>query len=248
MLRQELRALRAALVFFTQLPLRLRHVPSADDWRRSATYFPLAGWLVGGVTGAVVWAAAMVFPLPVACGLAVAVAVLLTGAMHEDAFADACDGFGGGRTRERTLEIMRDSHIGVFGTVGLILLIGLRWQLIAALPAAHMIGALIAAAALSRAGAISLLASLDYARTEGKARPIVSRLRAPRVALAMLLGLAPLLLLPALWSVAIAVVVLVRFLAAAWLRQHLGGYTGDCLGAVQQLGELACLLVFIALP
>lgn len=247
-LTRELRAARAALIYFTRLPLPSLRDSTADDWRRAATYFPFAGWVVGAAVGAVAWSASFVLPENVAAGLALAVGALLTGAMHEDGFADVCDGFGGGTTRERTLEIMRDSRIGAFGAVGLLLLVGLRWHALAALPAAHVIGAAIAAAALSRAASISLLASLDYARTEGKARPVVSRLRAPRVAFALILGALPLLLLPATWAWCVVALLIVRACAALWFHRRIGGYTGDCLGAVQQVGEVVTLVVFIALP
>lgn len=246
-LTRELRAAHAALIYFTRLPLPSLRDSTADDWRRAATYFPLAGWIVGAVVGAVAWSASFVFPATIAAGLALAAGALLTGAMHEDGFADVCDGFGGGTTRERTLEIMRDSRIGAFGAIGLLLLVGLRWQALAALPPAQVIGAAVAAAALSRATSISLLASLDYARTEGKARPVVSRLRASRVATALVLGLLPLLLLPPLWAWSALAALFVRAGSAAWFHRRLGGYTGDCLGAVQQLGEVVALLVFVAL-
>ena len=246
-LTRELRAAHAALIYFTRLPLPALRDSTADDWRRAATYFPFAGWGVGAAVGAVAWSASFVLPATVAAGLALAVGALLTGAMHEDGFADVCDGFGGGTTRERTLEIMRDSRIGAFGAVGLLLIVGLRWQALAALPVTLVVVAAIAAAALSRAVSISLLASLDYARAAGKARPVVSRLRAPRVATALVLGLLPLLFLPAAWSGCLIALLVVRGLAVAWFRQRLGGYTGDCLGAVQQIAEIAVLLVFIAL-
>lgn len=246
-LTRELRAVHAALIYFTRLPLPSLRESTADDWRRAATYFPFAGWVVGAVVGAVAWSAGLILPDTLAAGLALAAGVLFTGAMHEDGFADVCDGFGGGTTRERTLEIMRDSRIGAYGAVGLLLLVGLRWQTLAALPTAHVVGAAIAAAALSRATSISLLASLDYARTEGKARPVVSRLRPARVALALLLGALPLVFLPARYTWCLAALFIVRAGAAVWFCRRLGGYTGDCLGAVQQLGELACLLVFVAL-
>jgi len=246
-LTRELRAVHAALIYFTRLPLPSLRDSTADDWRRAATYFPLAGWAVGAVVGGVAWSASFVFPATIAAGLALAAGALLTGAMHEDGWADVCDGFGGGTTRERTLEIMRDSRIGAFGAIGLFLLVGLRWQALAALPTSQLIAAAIVAAALSRAASISLLASLDYARTEGKARPVVSRLRAPRVVTAWLIGLLPLLLLPTRWMWVVLPLLLMRAGAARWLHRRLGGYTGDCLGAVQQVGELVALLVFVAL-
>lgn len=237
----------AALIYFTRLPLPALSHSSPDDWRRAATYFPLAGWLVGGAAAGVWLAASRIFPPGIAAGLCLAATLLLTGAMHEDGLADVCDGLGGGPTREKALEIMRDSRIGAFGAIGLVVLLGLKWQAMAALPAAIAPAAFIVAHTLSRSAAISLLASLDYARSEGKARPLVSRLRWPRLAVTTVLGLLPLALLPiAFWWVIVPALA-IRGLAAAWFRHRLGGYTGDCLGATQQLGEAACLLTFVAL-
>lgn len=245
---QELRAALAAMIYFTRLPLPALRDSTLDDWRRAATYFPAVGWVVGGAGAAAWWAAARVLPGDVACGISLVVTVLLTGAMHEDGLADTCDGLGGGTTRERALEIMRDSRIGSYGAVGLVLLLGLKWRALAALDAALLPAALVAAHALSRAAAISILASLDYARAEGKARAVVSRLRWPRLVAAGALGLAPLALLPMRLWWAVVPVVLVRAGATAWFRRRLDGYTGDCLGGAQQVSELACLLAFVALP
>ncbi|MFA5262844.1 MAG: adenosylcobinamide-GDP ribazoletransferase [Opitutaceae bacterium] len=194
-LRQEFQAGLCAVLFFTRLPLHLKSAPSADDFRRSAAYFPWVGWLVGGVAAAMWWTAQFCFPPAVAAGLALAATALLTGAMHEDALADVCDGFGGGTTPERILAIMKDPNTGAFGAVGLVL--GLKWQVLASLPSTLVPSALLAGHALSRAAAISLLASLDYVRTgPNKAGAIVSRLHPARLAIALAGGLASLALLP----------------------------------------------------
>lgn len=245
---QELRAIWSAAMFFTRLPLPSLRGFAEDDLRRSSTYFPLVGWLVGAAAAAAWWIAAHVFPAPVASGLSIAVTVLLTGAMHEDGFADVCDGFGGGSTKEKILTIMQDSRVGAFGLVGLVLMLGLKWQTVASLPPMRVPAALIAGHALSRAASITLMASLDYAR-EGpsKARALTSRLGLSRLALILLLGLAPLALLPLRFVWALIPVVVVRLVSALWFKHRIGGYTGDCLGALQQTSELAFLLTVEAL-
>ena len=238
--------MHAALIYFTRLPLPMLRASTDDDWRRAATYFPLVGWLVGGVAAGVWWGASLVFPAGMAAGLSLGATLLLTGAMHEDGFADLCDGFGGGTTREKTLEIMRDSRIGAFGALGLLLLLGLKWSALSSLPGFMVAAALVAAHACSRAGSITIMASLDYARAEGKARPLASRLQPARIGVAVAVGIAPLLLLPGTAWAAAAPVLVVRFGAAWWFQKRLNGYTGDCLGAVQQVGELAFLLTLLA--
>lgn len=268
--RNEFRALHSAVMFFTRIPLpSLTHYEDAD-LQRSSTYFPLVGWLVGAVAAAVWWAGLAVWTPAVASGASLAATLLLTGAFHEDGFADMCDGFGGGHTRARILEIMRDSRIGAFGAIGLVMLLGLKWHAVAALagagaaeavealaegraaffvlPPAWLAPAIILAAhAVSRGAAISLLATLPYARESGKAKPLSTRLRGGRLVVAMLLALAPLALLPVRLWWALAAVVLARAWMAWRFRRRIGGYTGDCLGAAQQVCELAFYLAALAL-
>lgn len=242
LLRQEFRAVWAALIYFTRIRLPLLPASTPEDWLRAAAYFPLAGWVVGGFVAGVWWLGSLVFPPFVAVGLGLAAGVLLTGAMHEDGLADVCDGFGGGATREKILEIMKDSRIGAYGAAGLFFSLGLRWSCAVALPSALLPLLLIAAHATSRAASISLMADLDYARPEGKARPLASRMSAARVSLAVVLGLAPMLLLPWRFWWALLPLFALRLYAARRLRRDLGGYTGDCLGAAQQLCEIGFLL------
>jgi adenosylcobinamide-GDP ribazoletransferase len=244
----ELRAVRTALSFFTRLPLPFVHDCASEDLRRSATYFPAMGWLVGGIAAAVWLAAARLFSSEIASGLSLAATVLLTGAMHEDGLADACDGFGGGTTREKILAIMQDSRVGTFGVVGLVLVLGLKWQTVAALPAALIPATLVAGHSWSRATAITLMSSLDYAR-EGpsKARALTSRLGGMRLFVVLALGILPVAFLPMRFWWAMLPPLLLRYVAGMWFAKRIGGYTGDCLGALQQTTELAFLLTVGAL-
>lgn len=242
-----------ALVLLTRLPLpRLRDpVPSigAAVWA-----FPLAGLAVALIAAAIFWLGlALNLPLPLVAGLCLAAQVLTTGALHEDGLADFADGLWGGTTPERRLEIMRDSRIGSYGTIALILGFGLRWQALAALAAhpAIMCLALVATAMSSRAGASILLAELPAARSDGlghSARDAGKGAAITAALLAMLpfLGLAAWagpLVLPAMSIGTGAVLCLVSRLA----KTRLGGQTGDVLGATQQFLEIAGLTIIAAL-
>lgn len=247
-LRTEARALRAAVMFFTRLPL-----PSSPDWdpadlQRSAAYFPLVGWLVGAVAALAWWLAARVWPPAVASGVSLAATLLLTGALHEDGWADVCDGFGGGTSRDRVLEIMRDSRVGAFGAIGVVVMLGLKWLGVAALPQASVPAVLIAGHALSRAAAISLMATLPYVRGESvKAKPMASTLSGRRLAFAAATGAGALLLLPPRAWWAVLAVIAARAALARWFKGRIGGYTGDCLGAAQQVCEVVFYLTILAL-
>ena len=246
---QELRAFAAAMMFFTRLPGLSRVRVESADLQRAITYFPMMGWVVGGVAAVVCWLAALAWPPAVASGLSLAATLLLTGALHEDGWADVCDGFGGGHTRERILAIMKDSRIGAFGVIGLMVLLGLRWQVVAALPVELAPAVLVAAHSVSRGAAASVMATLDYARPVGdpsKARALVGRLRGRRLFAVMATALGPMVLLPvAAWN-AVAVAMIARMILTRWFSYRLGGYTGDCLGATQQVAEVAFYLTISA--
>lgn len=244
---REARALWAAAIFFTRLKLPSLPLLLPGDERRATAWWPLVGAVVGAAVAGAGWLAAQVWPVGVAAGLALAAGILLTGALHEDGFADVCDGLGGGRTRERALEIMRDSTLGAFGVLGLIMLLGLKWQAMAALPPAALPAALIAAHAASRGGALAMTLALPYARSDGRAAQRMTGVPAARDRVGAALAFVPLLLLaPASWLPCLAAAALAWAGCFLSFRRRLGGYTGDCLGFTQQLGEAAILLAALA--
>lgn len=246
MIRQEAETFFAALRFFTRLPVPRRVGHSAEQLDHAARWFPAVGWIVGGCGAAVTLAALQVWPAPVAVLLGMVATLLVTGAFHEDGLADTIDGLGGGWTREDTLRIMRDSRIGSYGAIGIGMALLLKFAALGAhavLPAPTFALALVAGHGVSRFAATTLIYFLDYARAEGKAKPLATRLGKGELAFAALCGLAPCLFLPwAQAAVALALVALVTWLAARTFVRRLGGYTGDCLGATQQLAEIAFYL------
>lgn len=251
----ELRLFFIALQFFTRVPVP-RAVGFAPDWlNQSARYFPAVGMVVGAVAVAVWWAAARVFPATVAVGLSMAATLLLTGAFHEDGFADTCDGLGGAVSRERALAIMKDSRIGAYGAIGLVMMFGLKAATLAAMPPPLIVAALLFAHSASRAAAASLIRWLPYAGDieHAKAKPLAQRISAAGLAVAWawvaalfgLLAVAqPAWLAPL--SLAALLVGLGTWACARWLRARLGGYTGDTLGATQQITELLAILAMLA--
>ncbi|MFM0739992.1 adenosylcobinamide-GDP ribazoletransferase [Paraburkholderia xenovorans] len=249
----ELRYFFTALGYFTRVPVPRWVGYEPHYLNAAARYFPLVGVLIGGLSALVYLAALRVFPAGVAVLLSMAASLLVTGAFHEDGLADCVDAFGGAYTREDVLRIMHDSRIGAFGTIALVIALGLKWQTLAALPPMRAAGLMVAAHAASRTFAISYLATLDYVRAEGKAKPVAQRLSGPSLICAMVFGL-PWLLWPAglgapdwrFAGVVLIVLAVLRFALGRYFVRRIGGYTGDCLGFAQQIVELSIYLVGLA--
>jgi adenosylcobinamide-GDP ribazoletransferase len=245
--RAELRYFFTALGYFTRVPVPRWVGYEPHYLNAAARYFPLIGVLVGSLGALVYLAALQVFPHSVSVLLSMVATLLITGAFHEDGLADCCDAFGGAYTREDVLRIMHDSHIGAFGAIALVIALALKWQALAALPPARAAALMIAAHAASRAFAISYLATLEYVRPEGKAKPVAQRLSGAPFAWAAVFGLPPLF-----WPdwrfgcAALAMLVLLRMLLGRYFVRRIGGYTGDCLGFAQQIFELAIYLAGLA--
>ncbi|MHA1164032.1 MAG: adenosylcobinamide-GDP ribazoletransferase [Alphaproteobacteria bacterium] len=237
------------VAFSTLTRLPMPHSSGHGRAARSIWVFPLVGAVVGAFGAGVLFAAHQggLYGM-LAAGLALGVQILVTGALHEDGLADVADGFGGGSDKTAKLKIMSDSRIGAYGVIALMLILGLRWNAIAALGLAEAITALIAAAVLGRLAIVGLLALLDPAKAGGfgqtHANPPGG---AVAVAAVLGLGLAALLMPPAK-SAAIIIVMALSIIGVAWLaRRQIGGYTGDVLGAGEQIAETAILLTLVAL-
>ncbi len=246
-LRRELAAWRAALMFFTRWPVRSNTPWDPRSLEHAVAWFPLVGALVGILAALVWWLAVVVLNLPplIGSGLSLAATVLFTGAFHEDGWSDMCDGFGGAHTKERTLEIMKDSRVGAFGVVGLVLMLGLKWIAVASLPLDRVMVALVVMHMASRGASCLLMLGLRYAAEEGKAKPLATNPGRGRLSWAIFTGFAPLLLLPGGPVVALTVFAATLFMRAI-VKKRLDGYTGDCLGATQQFAELAGYLALLA--
>ncbi|MES2718621.1 MAG: adenosylcobinamide-GDP ribazoletransferase [Pseudomonadota bacterium] len=267
-LLHEARLAAVALQFLTRVPLHLRQFD--PQWLQDCTrHFPLVGAGVGAFGAAVLLAALQAWPPLVAVGLAMAATVWLTGGFHEDGLADTCDGLGGAVDRARALAIMKDSRLGSYGALGLVLTLGLKAAVLTVLAQRQPLlaaAALVLAHAWSRTAAVALLAWLDYAgdAAHAKAKPLAQHIGPGALAVALawcglLAGVVPALVA---WADAAATPLadlsalrlLLAALAAAgvalwcgrWLRRRLGGFTGDGLGATQQWCELAIYLALAA--
>jgi adenosylcobinamide-GDP ribazoletransferase len=237
-----------AMQFLTRLPAPRDLETNEEELGRAAMFFPLVGMLVGG-GGALLHVALLHLLPPSTCVLLVLVyASFITNAFHEDGLADAVDGFGGGWTRERVLEIMRDSRIGTFGALALIFLVLAKYNLLTALEPSSVWRWLIVAHIAARWTALPLCLWLPYARAEGQGKLVARRVGYGGVAVATVTLLAALALLN--WcaaAIAFAIVIVVVAASGWYYRRRLGGITGDCLGATNQVTEVIFYLVAVAL-
>lgn len=243
--------LRMAASFLTRVPVGAASAPPPADpdaaLARAMPWFPVVGALVGGLTALVYGGAHWLLPPLPAALAAVAVAVVATGAFHEDGLADAADALWGGYDRDRRLAILKDSRHGTFGVSALVLGLGLRVALLASLSPGAAAGALVAAGALGRGAAVGLMATTPAARVDGLGAAYVHALRPVQTTA----GLAGALALGAAGLAGWAAVAAAAVLVTAWVARRvaldkLGGLVGDVLGAAEQLAELATLVVAVA--
>ena len=240
-----------ALQFLTRLRLPVEVAFTPDAQAASPRWYAGVGMVVGLIMGLVYWSAAAIYPPVVAVLAAMAGQLLVTGGLHEDGFADACDGLGGVRPRDRVLEIMRDSRIGTYGVLGLGLMLAGRVATLSAMPLHAVPFVMIAAHAASRASMLWVMASSSYVRDKGAATGVAERL--DQRAVVTCFATAGLALLPLVFVLpAMAVMLALAGLAAGHyamrrrFEDRLGGYTGDCLGAVQQCSEIGFYLGVLA--
>ncbi|WP_350561035.1 adenosylcobinamide-GDP ribazoletransferase [Psychrobacter sp. CAL346-MNA-CIBAN-0220] len=252
-LQHEIRLLLVATQFLTRLP-----VPQFTDYHpqwlhQSSRHFPAVGLLVGLLCAGVFWLASSLFNPLVGAVISTIFGIKLTGAFHEDGLADTCDGLGGGLTRARTLEIMKDSRLGTYGTLGLVSALLLKITLLASLPLSVAMVALIIGHSASRLLCISLIALLPYGGEveHAKAKPMAQQLTPLQGLISsgwlLLGGIIVMILLPdamrqisvGQWILALVLALVATDYMRRLLRRRLDGYTGDGLGATQQLSEVA---------
>lgn len=239
-----------ALGFFSRIPVPTSIPYSEERMNQAGRYFALVGLLLGALCALVLYLALLVLPSSIALVIMMVFSLLLTGAFHEDGLTDMADGIGGGMTTERRLTIMKDSRIGTYGASALIMALLGKYLLLAELVRLDQVVTMVVVAyTLSRAVAASLIYDMPYVSDidTSKSKPLAQRQSKKELLLLALTGLLPCLLLaPQLIVLLVGVMVVFRVLFKRWLLARLGGFTGDCLGAAQQLSELLIYLTAIA--
>lgn len=248
-MKREVQVFLTAVMFFTKIPCPSWVDHSAEYLNKSTRYFSLVGIIVGAVGGAVFYLSDFLFPHAVAILLSMLATIWLTGAFHEDGLADMFDGFGGGWTKEQILDIMKDSRVGTFGLTGLTGVLALKFFCLNSLSPVQIPAVLIAGHSFSRFVASTLSLTHNYARDRSsKAKPVATEMSVSSVTISAVIGLLPLALFgsPVILLVLVPVF-FIRLYLGYFFKKWIGGFTGDCSGAVQQLTEVTFYLSLLGL-
>ena len=242
----------ASYIFFTRLPFWRLHQPPKECYKTVVEHWPLTGWLIGAVMAATLWLGSLYLPYMVAVLMAIVVRLLLTGALHEDGLADFLDGFGGGSDRERILAIMKDSHIGTYGVIGLILYVMLLAATLFSMTPIMAALAIMAATPYARMVAAQLVMMMPYARRaeEAKAKMVYRKMNWRASISLAIQGMLPMVaflwMTRVSWEMVIFIPCIVMYFLYLLIWRKIHGYTGDCCGAVCLLVELTVLIVVCA--
>lgn len=248
MLRKEFHIFLTTLAFYTRIPIPANIEFANEMLKKTSRYFPLIGMIVGGIGAAIFLLFYTILPSSIAIIISIITTILVTGAFHEDGFADFCDGFGQGSSPENILEIMKDSHIGSYGIAGLILMLLTKFISLSLIHSIEIPLILISAHALSRLMPVCMIFTTTYVRKDkqSKTKHIGQKGSAISFCVAIFMGTISLIFIPWKASVIIIPLLLILFVLFRWWSiRKIGGYRGDVLGALQQLAEITIYLGFI---
>lgn len=244
----------AALMFFTRLPFWRIKVLEKEYFKNVVNYWPYTGIVTAGISSAVMIGCSYIFPVIVAVTLGVLTRVLITGALHEDGFADFFDGFGGGTSKEKILSIMKDSHIGSYGVIALIFYFTLLVGILASFPVTMAAALFLCGDVLCKYITSNIVNILPYARNEQESKNKLVYNVIPQknsianvIFVTLLFGVCYKAVIPVSLSFAVIVPILVFIALAMYINKKVGGYTGDCCGALFLICELSYLLASLAL-
>jgi adenosylcobinamide-GDP ribazoletransferase len=273
MLREQWHLMLLAISFFTRIPVKLKVDVTASMLNQASRYFALVGVLIGSCSAVAFYLSATLLPVEIALLISMFCSVLLTGAFHEDGWADVWDGFGGGWTVENKLNIMKDSRLGTYGAAALFFILMIKYQALLALingsinnstvnngsinseflstDALSILAILLLGHCLSRVLATSLIADMPYVSEDAtsKVKPLAQELSSNSYLTLLATG-AVIIVFTLSFSIAwklVAILLITRWCLKRWFTSQLGGYTGDCLGAAQQLSEVVIYLSLLSL-
>ena len=248
MIKTEIRIFFTAIMFYTRVPVPKWVGYSSENLNKATRYFPMVGILVGGIGAVGFWAANQILPVNVALLFSMGIAILLTGAFHEDAISDFCDGFGGGYSKEKILTIMKDSRIGTYGAIALFFVLLSKFMTLSEIKISEIPWAILAAHAFSRLNPVLMIYTSQYVREDesAKNKPIGKKSSVKSLIIALIFGLTPLFLISAAdipFIIISGILILLYF--RYYVHKKIGGYTGDVLGALQQISEITFYVTYL---
>ena len=246
-LKKEIKIFFTALSFYTRIPCYHLGDYSPECMNKSAKYCSLIGWIVGGIAFGVYYAAKFLFPYSICILISMISTILLTGAFHEDGFADFLDGFGGGSTKEQILTIMKDSRVGTYGVIGLISILAIKYLCLLSMKPSTLLLILIAGHSLSRFISTTYMYTHKYVSlNDSKSSGICQKGSTNDFVLSAVFAIIPFIFLNRIYFLVLIPILLIRELYGFYLSKKIGGYTGDCLGSIQQITEVAFYLLILA--
>jgi len=251
-MKKEIHYFLTAILFFTRIPCPKWIGHSSEMLNKSNRYFSLVGILVGSIAALIYYLASFIFTPEIAIILSMISSVWTTGAFHEDGFADTCDGFGGGWTKEKILLIMKDSRLGTYGVIGLFSILVLKFSSIQALSSSNINIPLliISGHAISRFIATILLYTQPYVRDieTSKIKPTTTQMSTKSLVISFFFGVLPLFFFHNYWVFLCLFPLLITYwYLAHFFKKWIGGQTGDCAGALQQVAEVIFYLFILIL-
>lgn len=252
--KRQINLLLLALAFFTRIPIPNKTPYSPELLNKSSRYYAVIGFFIGFILCGILAIALVLFPVELAVILTLIASFIITGAFHEDGFADMCDGFGGGFTPEKKLEIMKDSRVGTYGSIAIVCIIAIMFLTMSYITSSSYLEAAVAMLVghtLSRALSGSLIFDLNYLRVldaKAKAKPLSTGIHLTELLILCITGgFVCLLLNIEIAFLCLMLTLIIRFLFKKYLIFQLGGFTGDCLGAAQIISMLSIWLMFTML-
>ena len=248
-MKKQLTLFFTALTFYTRIPCYSLSNFTEEYINKASRYFPLVGWIVGAFGAIIYILTSHILPHSIAILLSILSIILITGAFHEDGLADFCDGFGGGNTKEQILTIMKDSRTGSYGVIGVIMILALKYFSLFEIKHSIIPLALIASNSISRFTAISFMYTHDYARkndSTSKSPQVAQKAKLLDIIIAAIISILPVILLGYIYLLALIPIFIIREIMGFYFNKKINGYTGDSLGAVQQITEIT-FYIFILL-
>ncbi|MBJ6367104.1 adenosylcobinamide-GDP ribazoletransferase [Snuella sedimenti] len=249
-MKKELQIFLTAIMFFTRIPCPKWVNHDKAYLEKSARYFSLVGVIVGSLGALCFYLTSFIFSTEIALLLSMVTTIYITGAFHEDGFADVCDGLGGGWSKEKILLIMKDSRLGTYGAVGILLILATKFAALREVPSSYIPLVIIAGHSISRFIATTLIYTHPYVRDteDSKTKPAAKNITPQILLVSAIFGIAPLFLFKSsIIFIALIPAYFSKIYLGAKFKKWLGGHTGDCAGAVQQLSEVVFYLSVITL-